>query len=430
MSAGAALSSALPGASPTRRRAPAVGMIAALLGCTPAAAQSVSNGQDFAQIERGRYLTVAADCAACHTDPNQKQPFAGGRPIETPFGVVISPNITPDLDTGIGAWSDDDFEAALRRGITPDGTRLYPAMPYLYYTKMPHADVLAIRAYLNTLAPVHNEVVTNQLPFPFNIRAGMRFWDALYFTAGEYKPDPSQSAAWNRGAYLVQGPGHCGACHTPKTTLGGDKSAQALRGYSIQGWFAPNITNDERRGIAGWSVGDLVDYLKKGHNRFAAASGPMAEEVSDSSSRMSQADLEAMATYLKNLQGVKGEATPLAVNDPMMVAGAAIYDDLCSACHKPDGTGIPYFIPNLAASNSVASREPTTLIRVVLEGAQSVATNEEPTAPAMPSFGWQLTDAQVAAVTTYVSNSWHHAAGAITERQVQEARESLGPDRD
>lgn len=429
MSAASLPSSARPSARSTRWRAGAAGSIAVLLGCTPAAAQSVANGQDFAQIERGRYLTVAADCAACHTDPNQNHPFGGGRPIETPFGVVLTPNITPDIDTGIGGWSDADFEAALHQGIMPDGKRLYPAMPYLYYTKMPHADVLAIRAYLNTVAPVHNEVVTNQLPFPFNIRSGMWFWDTLYFTAGEYKPDASQSAVWNRGAYLVQGPGHCGACHTPKTTLGGDKSAESLRGYSIQGWFAPNITNDER-GLAGWTIEDIVDYLKKGHNRFAAASGPMAEEVSDSSSKMSRADLTAIATYLKNLQATKGVGTPVAANDPVMVAGAAIYSDLCSACHKPDGTGIPYLIPNLAATASVASREPTTLIRVVLEGAQSVATDEEPTGPAMPPFGWQLTDAQVAAVTTYVSNSWNHAAATISERQVHEARESLGPDRD
>jgi mono/diheme cytochrome c family protein len=211
--------------------------------------------------------------------------------------------------------------------------------------------------------------------------------------------------------------------------LGGDKSAESLRGYSIQGWFAPNITNDER-GLAGWTIEDIVDYLKKGHNRFAAASGPMAEEVSDSSSKMSRADLTAIATYLKNLQATKGVGTPVAASDPVMVAGAAIYSDLCSACHKPDGTGIPYLIPNLAATASVASREPTTLIRVVLEGAQSVATDEEPTGPAMPPFGWQLTDAQVAAVTTYVSNSWNHAAATISERQVHEARETLGPDRD
>lgn len=401
------------------------GAFGMLLACNFASAQRSADGQDFAQIERGRYLAVAADCAACHTDSTQNKPFAGGRSIQTPFGMVVAANITPDRETGIGSWSDAQFDAALRQGKLPDGKRLYPAMPFVYYTRMSQADVLAIRAYLNTVQPVHNAVSSDQLPFPFNIRAGMRVWDALYFTPGEFKPDASKSAAWNRGAYLVEGPGHCGACHTPKTMLGGDEADRELRGYSIQGWFAPNITNDRRRGLAGWSVADIVDYLKKGHNRFAGASGPMSEEVSDSSSRMSGPDLEAMAIYLKDRQGQTGEATPLSASDPMMVAGAAIYSDLCSACHKPDGSGIPYLIPNLAGSASVASREPTTLLRVVLQGADSVATNDEPTAPAMPAFGWQLTDTQVAAVATYIRNNWGHAAAAVTDGDVRSARTSL-----
>jgi len=390
-----------------------------------AMAQSSASDPDIAQIERGRYLTIAADCAACHTDSTQNRPFAGGRPIETPFGTVAAANITPDHETGIGSWSDAQFDAALRQGKMPDGKRLYPAMPFPYFTRMSRADVLAIRAYLNTVQPVHNAVVPDRLPFPFSIRSGMRVWDALYFTAGEFKANPSQSASWNRGAYLVEGPGHCGACHTPKTKLGGDESDRKLRGYSIQGWFAPDLTNDEQTGLAHWSPADIADYLKKGHNRFAAASGPMSDEVADSSSRMSGEDLEAIATYLKDQQGQTGQATPLSASLPTMAAGAAIYSDLCSSCHKPDGSGIPYLFPDLAASASVASREPTTLMRVVLQGGQSVATKEEPTAPAMPAFGWQLTDGQVAAVTTYIRNSWGHAAAAVTEGDVRAARTNL-----
>jgi mono/diheme cytochrome c family protein len=400
-------------------------LVGAICLCASAATHAADQGQDFTRIERGRYLTYAADCAACHDDPYQNRPFAGGRPIETPFGVVVAPNITPDRETGIGSFSDAQFDAALRHGKRADDERLYPAMPFLYYTKMSHDDVLAIRAYLSTIQPVHHAVVSDQLPFPFSVRTSMAIWDGLYFTPGEFKEDSSKSAAWNRGAYLVQGPGHCGACHTPKSILGGDKTAKDLQGYSIQGWFAPNLTSGEHAGLADWSNQDIVDYLKMGHNRFAAASGPMAEEVSDSSSHLSTSDLDAIATYLKDQRVAASSSTPVSANDPMMVAGAAIYQDLCSACHKPDGTGVPYLIPNLAASTSVAAREPTTLIRVVLEGAQTVGTKEEPTAPAMPAFGWQLSDAEIAAVTTYIGNSWSHAASPITEHQVHEARSTL-----
>lgn len=404
-------------------------LLSAGLLCLPVSARSAGITQDFAQIERGRYLTIAGDCAACHDDPYQHRAFAGGRPIETPFGVVVAPNITPDRETGIGAYTDAQFEAAVREGRRADGKRLYPAMPYLYFTKISHDDVLAIRAYLNTVESVHHAVNADRLPFPFSVRTGMRVWDGLYFTAGEFQPDPSKDQAWNRGAYLVQGLGHCAACHTPKGMLGGDKTARELQGYVIQGWFAPELTSAGNTGLSNWSNQDLVDYLKTGHNRFAAASGPMAEEVADSSSRMNDSDLEAIATYLKDQRSESARAPPLSSKDPWMVAGAAIYSDLCSACHKADGSGVPKMIPNLAMSNSVAASDPTTLIRVVLEGAQSVATKEEPTAPGMPAFGWQLTDSQIAAVTTFIGNSWNHAAEPVTEHEVREERSSLASQR-
>jgi mono/diheme cytochrome c family protein len=396
---------------------------------TPLRAGVSASGQDFTLIERGRYLANAADCAACHDDPYQYQPFAGGRPIETPFGVVVAPNITPDRETGIGSFTDAQFDDALRHGKRPDGKRLYPAMPFVYYTKMSRADVLAIRAYLNTVQPVHHAVVSDRLPFPFSVRASMSVWDWLYFSPGIFQPDPSKSAAWNRGAFLVQGPGHCAACHTPKGALGGDRTSEELQGYSIQRWFAPDLTSGAHTGLADWTPEDIVEYLKKGHNRFAAASGPMAEEVADSSSHLSAADLDAIATYLKDQRAETSPSTPVPAGNPAMVAGAAIYQDLCSACHKSDGTGVPYLIPNLAASTSVAARDPTTLIRVIVEGARSVATKEEPTAPAMPAFGWQLNDAEVAAVATYLGNSWNHAAPAITEHDVQSERSKLASER-
>jgi mono/diheme cytochrome c family protein len=412
---------------PLRKLGVALAAAAAAMTLGPAARAIDQPGSrpEFSIIERGRYLTAAADCAACHTDPRQGSSFAGGRSIETPFGNMLAPNITPDQDTGIGRWSDAQFDAAVREGKLPNGKRLYPAMPFPYYTKMGKDEVLAIRAYLNTLPPVHNAVEPNQLPFPFDIRAIMLFWDALYFSPGAFKPEAAQSDAWNRGAYLVEGPTHCGACHTPKTLLGGDEVKQQLQGYSIQGWFAPNITDDAGRGLRAWSIKDIAEYLKKGHNRISGASGPMGEEVSNSSSQMSDDDLNAIATYLKDRPGQALAARQVASSDPMMVAGAAVFKDLCSACHQADGRGVPYLIPDLNASSAVASRDATTLIRVVLRGAQTVATKEEPTSPAMPAFGWQLSDAQIAAVTTYIGNSWGHATAAVTERQVSQARRRL-----
>lgn len=404
--------------------AAAVPLAALLAALNAGAAHAASSGQDFAQIERGRYVALAADCDACHRDPVSRQPYAGGLPIETPFGNVIAPNITPDRDTGIGGWTDAQFEAALRHGRRPDGKRLYPAMPFTYFAKMTAGDVADLHAYLDSLEPVHHAVAADQLPFPFDIRAGMIAWDALFFADAPFVPNASKSAEWNRGAYLVQGPGHCGACHTPKNLLGGDERAQYLQGYSIQGWFAPDLTNT-RGGIGDWSCGDLVDYLKTGHNRFAAASGPMAEEVRYSSSQLRPEDLRAMASYLKSQGGHDVARKPLSTNDPAMATGAAIYGDLCAACHKVDGSGVPRLIPNLAASASVGAREPTTVIRVLLEGANSVATDAEPTAPQMPTFAWQLSDAQIAAVGTYIRNSWSHAAPAITAHQVHEERANL-----
>jgi mono/diheme cytochrome c family protein len=410
----------MPEVMVNRLRSVLVGTGALVLGAC-ALAQGRASGE-FASVERGRYLAVAADCGACHTDPADGRPFAGGLPVETPFGIVAAANITPDTETGIGKWTDAQFDAALLQGIRADGKRLYPAMPYPYYATMSLDDVHDVRAYLNTIAPVNKQVVTNRLPFPLRERVGMRVWNALYFHATEFKPDPNRSALWNRGAYLVGGAGHCAACHTPKSVLGGDKTDQNLRGYTLSGWFAPDITADAARGLAKWTVADIVEYLKKGHNRFVAAAGPMAQVVVDSTSQMTEPDLLAIATYLKDLTGASAPQTPLSAHDPVMVAGAAIFVDLCSACHKSDGTGIPYLIPNLALSDSVASREPTSLLHVVLHGAPTAATADEPTAPAMPGFGQQLNDVQVAAVVTYIRNSWGHAAGATDAAQAHAAR--------
>ena len=384
-----------------------------------------ADGQDFTQIEKGRYLATAADCVACHTIPDGGKPFAGGRAIETPFGNITSPNITPDAETGIGSWTEDQFDKAVRSGVRPDGARLYPAMPYTSYTKMSRDDVVAIRAYLGTVDPVRHPVGANALPFPFNIRAAMRVWDALYFRPGAFKPDLNKAAELNRGAFLVEGPGHCTACHTPKSFLGGDKSGEHLRGSYLQGWFAPDITNDERVGLGQWSSDDIVAYLKTGHNRITAAAGPMAEEIEHSTSRLKEEDLAAMAAYLKSIPGSPDSPAPLKADDPVMVAGQAIYRDQCAACHQINGKGVPRLFPSLADSPGVRSRDATTLIRIVLRGARSVATEQEPTAPGMPSFARHLDDEQIAAVVSYVRNAWGRPAAAVAPGDVRKMRDAL-----
>jgi mono/diheme cytochrome c family protein len=405
----------------------AIGLLAAL---SAAAALAGNDGQNFQQIERGRYLAVAGDCAGCHTKPGS-QDLAGGFPVATPFGTVVAPNITPDNETGIGLWSTEDFVRAMTRGIRRDGEHLFPAMPYVYYTKVTRDDVLAIRAYLATVPAVKNSVRADQLPFPLSVRADMAAWNKLYFKPGALQRDPAKGDEWNRGAYLVEGLMHCGVCHTPKNIAGADKSDERLQGYALQGWFAPDLTADPRRGIGAWSTDDIVAYLKTGHNRFAAATGPMADVVQKSSSSMIDADLRAVATYLKEQPTPKEQSVqPVAASDPAMKAGAAIYADECSACHTLSGKGIPNLFPSLAGSPATQSTDPTSQIRVVLAGTQSVATARAPTAPSMPSFGWVLDDREAAAVLTYIRNSWGNAAPAVTTDEVAKRRGELAKGND
>jgi mono/diheme cytochrome c family protein len=396
----------------------------ALVLCGCHATSAAEDSQDFPQVDTGRYLATVGDCAACHTQQGSDQAFAGGRPIETPFGTLLASNITPDRETGIGAWTDDEFVNALTRGTGRNGAHLYPAMPYNYLTKLSRADALAIRAYLKTIPPASHEVTSNQLPFPFDIRLSMVAWNALFFTPGAFRPTEGKSDEWNRGAFLVEGPMHCGACHTPKNFLGGDETGRSLQGSATQGWFAPDITNDFQRGLGHWSADEVAAYLKTGHTARAAASGPMAEEVALSSSRMTEGDLHAIAIYLKDQPG-REQPPPTPPADNVSKVGAAIYADECSACHGPAGAGVPGLSPGLAGSSAVHSTDPASLLHVVLRGARSVATDGAPTAPAMPSFAWLLTDDQVAAVATYVRNAWGNAAPAVTGRQAESARRDL-----
>jgi mono/diheme cytochrome c family protein len=384
-----------------------------------------AGGQSADPVERGRYLAIAGDCRSCHTNPGG-QPFAGARPIRTPFGIIYSANITPDAKTGIGRWTEADFYRAVHNGIAHGGKNLYPVFPYTYFTRMSRSDVDSIWAYLQTLPPTYQVKPPNRLPFPLNIRFLLNLWNALYFHPGEFRANPAMSAEWNRGAYIVWGPGHCGACHTRKNFLGADRNGHALQGGNLDNWVALDLTGDPRRGLASWSEGDIVEYLRSGRNARAAASGSMQEVVYESTSRMSDPDLAAIAAYLKNLpprRHVKGWNAPSA---SAMLSGQAIYLDTCAACHGQNGEGQPRMFPPLAGDSAVQAHDPTTTFRIILEGSRSVPTPAKPSAPAMPAFAWKLNDEEIASVATFVRNSWGNSAPQVSSRSVAKLRRKLG----
>lgn len=402
----------------------------ALLAGTQAALADDSYGinTDYDVISKGHYLATVGDCAACHTKPGGKS-MAGGVAIETPFGKLVAPNITPDKETGIGNWNYDQFKSAMTEGKAPVG-HLYGAMPYTAYTKVRDDDLKAIWAWLHTVQPVNNPVVANQLPFPFNIRMSLIGWNLMNFTPGEFKANPNKSDEWNRGAYLVEGLGHCGTCHTPKNLLGGDKNSQFLQGSALENWTIPDITPDNNKGVGQWSKQDIVDYLKTGKNRFDVASGPMAEEVTNSSQHWTDKDLHAVATYLKegndddDQQRTKAPE-PLASDDKRMQMGGQIYADRCSACHTPKGEGVEGLFPRLANNALIRQDDATSLMRVVLAGSRAGATDKAPTAPSMPAFGWQMNDQQIADVLTFIRNSWGNSAPAVDASEVKSLRADL-----
>ena len=392
----------------------------AVPGLPPARAQV----GEFGQQEHGKYLVTAGDCAACHTAPGGKM-LAGGRAIETPFGVIYSPNITPDAQTGIGSWSDDQFYRAMHEGIAADGSHLYPAFPYPWYTHVTRQDVIDIRAYLRTVPSVKMRRRENKLPWPLDNRAAVAGWNELYFKAGTFQPDRSKSAEWNRGAYLVTGLGHCGACHSGKNMFGAVEESERFQGAVIQHWYAPNLTGDQRVGLGGWTAKEIVQYLKTGRTARAIAYGPMAEVVEISTSGMSDADLGAIATYLKALDAKGGGATPEAPGKQVADAGAAMYRDTCSACHAANGEGVSGLFPALKGSALVQSVNPTTVVRLILNGGNGAATAASPTGPGMPAFGWKLSDQQVAAVASYVRNAWGNRAAAVSTDQVADLRKAV-----
>jgi mono/diheme cytochrome c family protein len=371
-------------------------------------------------IAKGKALTEIADCASCHTaDP--AKPFAGGKRIDTPFGGIYSPNLTPDPDTGLGRWSDEDFVRALRYGVAPSGSRYYPAFPYPNFTKLIRDDILAIRAYLATLAPIRNTAPPPELRWPLNYRVLMRGWNNLFFKPGIFQPDQSRSAEWNRGGYLVEGLAHCGACHTPKNFFGADRRGRAFAGGRVADMFAPRLDSAARSGLKSWSVDDIVEYLQSGRNTKGHAGELMSEVVLNSTSKMSDADVRAMAVYLKALPAGPPEPEVTPPPPEQMDRGQKIYRSACIACHEVDGSGAPRIYPPLPGNANLQSADPSSTLRIILDGAQTVTTPRAPNKGSMPAYP-KLSDQEIADVATYIRNAWGNAAPAVTPEQVTKAR--------
>jgi len=400
--------------------------VVAMLALAVGIGDAVARDSSYAQVARGRYLVRAGDCAACHTAERGK-PFAGNRPVPTPFGTIYSTNITPDKATGIGDWTPEQFWNAMHDGVRPDGAHLYPAFPYPWYTRLTHDDVLAIKAYLDTLEPVKQTARAPELPWPMSVRESVAAWNSLFFDAGEFKPNPGKSAQWNRGAYLVQGAGHCGACHSPKNVLGAVKKDKRFHGGYGEGWFATRLTRGKPEGLGSWSTADIVAYLKSGANEHARAMGPMAEVVEHSTHYLSDADLAAIAVYLEDLPGDDGTAaTQTASTDHDVLArGKQIYVDQCEGCHMENGEGLAHVFPPIKGNTGVHASDPASLARLVLEGAGSARTPQKPAGFAMPAFEDKLTNADIADVLTYIRASWGNQAAPVKESQVADMRQRI-----
>ncbi len=409
-----------------------LGLSCELIGALPKVEKSMvektfSSGQRQA---RGAYLAQAGNCMGCHTAQGG-QPYAGGRNLSTPFGTFVTPNITPDRTTGIGQWSEQDFWRALHEGKSRDGRPLYPAFPYTEYTKITREDSDAIFAHLQTLAPVSQNNPPNRISFPYNFQPLLSLWRAVYFKPGVYQPETAKSREWNRGAYLVQGLGHCNACHAERNPLGatgGDK----LGGGQIMGsnWYAPSLTSRLEAGSADWPIEEIIQLFTTGISPRSAASGPMAEVVRQSLQHLSKEDARAMAIYLKSLP----ETSPrLRAAAPALTEqvqhwfqqGAKIYEKHCKDCHGASGQGAPGIYPPLAGNRGVTMTPPVNAVRSVLNGGYPPSTAGNPRPYGMPPFAQVLRGEEVALVLSYIRNAWGNRAGLVTAAEVDKSREGI-----
>jgi mono/diheme cytochrome c family protein len=377
-------------------------------------------------VKRGEYLARAADCAVCHTAPGGT-PYTGGLAIPLPFGTLYSTNITPDKDTGIGGYSDEDFLNAVRRGIRRDGTRLYPAMPYPSYTYMTDADGLAIKAYLFRLAPVHAADRPNTLTFPFNQRPLMAFWSFFFNENARFRPNPAQSAEWNRGAYIAEALAHCGECHTPRNLAFALDNRRKFGGAVTAGWHAFNVSSDKGSGIGAWSDDEVFAYLSSGHaSGRGTASGPMGEVVDQSFSQMSQADIRALVTYLRGVPAVASTDLPATIAPPAPaspkdgsamsnIVGKRIFEGSCESCHN--WTGVSSITPyaTIAGSRAVNDSTATNVAQIVISGTKRYTP---PGVVSMPAFGSAYSDAEIAAVTNYVTERFGSRESGITKQDI------------
>jgi alcohol dehydrogenase (quinone), cytochrome c subunit len=403
-----------------------------------------ANAQEAATPQsKGEYLARAGDCVACHSAPGGKA-FAGGLRMGTPMGVIYSTNITPDPDTGIGNYSLQEFDRALRSGIAKDGHRLYPAMPYPSYAKINDDDVQALYTFfIKEVPPVKQQNKPNEIPWYLNQRWPLAIWDALFSPKAGYVASQEHDPTWNRGAYLVEGLGHCGACHTPRGWVFQEKALDSstdsyLQGADLDAWYAPNLRGDVRTALGEWSEDDIAAFLKSGHNAKGVVFGSMLDVVNNSTPYLADADIRAMANFLKSLPATKQQkkftyddaATRALQSARPLAPGAVIYAGACSACHGNDGKGQPPFMPPLAGNPVVLDADPSSLVNLVLNGAQPIVVKGVPDAYRMPQFRIQLNDAQIAQVLSFVRGAWGNDAGAIKREQVKDLRPVTDPSSD
>jgi mono/diheme cytochrome c family protein len=377
-------------------------------------------------VARGAYLARVGNCAACHTDRGGI-PYAGGRAIDTPFGTVYGGNLTPDDANGLGRWTRDDFWRALHNGRSRDGRLLYPAFPYPNFTEVTRADADALYDYLRSLPPAARPNTPHRLRWPYSTQAALAAWRALYFSPGDAGDiDRTQPAPWQRGAYLVRGLAHCGACHTARNALGASSDMMDLSGGLIpmQNWYAPSLASPAEAGVAHWELGEIERLLATGVARDAMVQGPMAEVVLQSTQYFAPADLRAVAVFLKSLPQAQGEAAaaPQRPGARMAERGAKLYEQHCASCHGDRGEGVAGAYPALAGNRAVTMAASANLVQVVIHGGFPPATAGNPRPFGMPPFATVLGDADVAAVLSHIRSSWGNAAPVVTEFAVAQQR--------